>query len=386
MNYARSIPTLAVLGALGAVTLTGAEADAQNRRGRLPWTSILAGHGPFGLPIGQRGEEINEDEDEDEDEDCEGDREGSSRNDSDDAVEDEDESDDRGATGGAAADTSGATGATGRVGRTWGIFVGVSDYGGDNESLPGSAADAVQLARAFQQAGWMQRSNAVVLTDRQATLANVRQAFRTIAPQVRPEDTFVFFFDGHGNTRTLDLVGSDLSQSALGAMMDTVHGRQLVVLDSCNAGGFAPLARAGQNRAGLFSSRASESSSTAPEVNAGGWLAYFFREAVAGAVRRNPDGGLDFDQVVRFVEARYQQRNVSPRQNLVAVRASRGEAFAIGGRPGAVAPADVAVARRQTERPTERPTDTLFGSNDGFAQALGFGGRVAGQVLSRLVK
>lgn len=311
-----------------------------------------------------------------------------------------------------------ATGA----GTTYGIFVGISHYGGDNHDLPGSAADAVQLARTFQQAGWMQRANAVVLTDAQGTAAQVRQAFRTLAPRVRPIDTLVFFFDGHGSRSELDMVGNDLTRSELGQMMGRVQGRQLLVLDSCEAGGFAPLVQGQPDRAGLFSSRATESSSTAPEVGAGGWLAYSFRQAVAGGVRRRPDGSVDLHDVIGYVRRQYSEHHVTPEQNLVAV-ADRSQGFALGGRGDAAAPVatDTAVATRDPWRRPARdpgavamapsmipmpsgvpsmvpmpsgvpsmiplgPTDGLFGNNDAFAQFMGAGVGAAGQVLAAIVK
>ncbi len=129
----------------------------------------------------------------------------------------------------------------------------------------------------------MQRRNAVVLTDAQATAGGVRQAFRALAPRVRPIDTLVFFFDGHGGSDVLDLVGPDLARRELGQMMNRVQGHQLLVLDSCEAGGFAPLVQGQPSRAGLFSSRASESSSTARRsAPAAGWRTRSARRWRAG--------------------------------------------------------------------------------------------------------
>ena len=291
-------------------------------------------------------------------------------------------------------------------GRTYGIFVGISQYGGDNSDLDGPAADAVNLARAFQRSGQMQRADAVVLTDAQGTLTNVRQAFRTMAQRVTAQDTLVFFFDGHGGATVLDMVGPDLSRSELGRMMTAVRGRQLVVLDSCNAGGFSSVVQGRPERAGLFSSRADQESSTAPEVGAGGWLAYFFRRAVEGEVRPRADGSLDFGAVTQYVRREYDRRGVTRSQELVAVAAQRD--FAIGGRGDAVGPSEptVVVARRDPAgpavqpsmrpwptagaptqpasagavRPSMRPWPTariptvsggpLFGDGDGFAQVL----------------
>ncbi len=93
-------------------------------------------------------------------------------------------------------------------GQMYGVFVGVSHYYGENQDLPGSASDATGIAEAFERAGWMARTNAVVLTDSQATEQNVRQAFRSITPRITPADTLVFFFDGHGGGNVLELVGS----------------------------------------------------------------------------------------------------------------------------------------------------------------------------------
>lgn len=330
-------------------------------------------------------------------------------------TDDGDDADDR-ADAPAAPEPTAPAAAPNGAGRTFGIFVGITNYQGENNNLPGSAADAVHLARAFQQAGWMQRSNAVVLTDREATLANVQQAFRTVAPRVGANDTFVFFFDGHGSSSALDLRGADLSRDTLGRMMGQVRGRQLLVLDSCSAGGFASLVRGQSRRAGLFSSSATETSSTAPAVGAGGWLAYAFREAVNGGVQRRDDGSLDFNEVVSYVREQYQSHDVD--QTLVAVN-SRGGSFAIGGQGDAVAdaPADTAVAANdEPERPgfggnalpaliplipemlngmrlpAMRPSTGnagdggLFGSNDQFASMLSTGMQIAGQVLEAATK
>lgn len=334
----------------------------------------------------------------------------------DDSAQDDDDS----AQDDAPAAPSAAAAATG-AGTTYGIFVGISHYGGDNHDLPGAASDAVQLARAFQQAGWMHRSNAVVLTDAEATAGGIRQAFQTMAPRVRANDTLVFFFDGHGSRSEIDLVGPDVSRRELGQMMAQVHGRQLLVLDSCEAGGFAPLVQGHGDRAGLFSSTATQSSSTAPEVGAGGWLAYAFRQAVEGGVRRRPDGTMDLNDVTSYVRRQYAQHHVTE-QTLVAV-SDRSQGFALGGSgdAGTSVPADTAVAARNPTRrpdvamapsiapwtgmipgtptPSAASDDTttdeddqgidgeqLFGNHDAFAQILGAGVGVAGQVLNSLVK
>lgn len=284
------------------------------------------------------------------------------------------------------------------AGTTYGVFVGISHYGGENHDLPGSDTDAQNLERAFERAGWMQRSNAVVLTDASATLDQVRQAFRSLAPRVTARDTLVFFFDGHGNESALELRGEDLSRRELGRALDRVAGHSLVVLDSCNAGGFASVVRGHPGRAGLFSSRVDEESSTAPEVGAGGWLAWHFRRAVEGGVRRRADGSIDLDDVVRYVESGYRQRNLNE-QHLVAVNDTRG-GFAIGGTGDATntqLPTNVAVASNASvpDAPTSIPAAAgVPGGGEGFpavnadsvAQAVNLGVGLAGQMIQAFTK
>ena len=282
------------------------------------------------------------------------------------------------------------------AGTTYGIFVGITHYQGENDDLPNTADDARHLAQAFERAGWMQRSNAVVLTDERATFDGVRQAFATLAPRVGPRDMLVFFFDGHGSAEDVDLRGRDMTRGDLSRLLDSVHGRSLVVLDSCSAGGFQSIVQGRGDRAGLFSSRANEESSVASEVNSGGWLAYHFRRAVSGGVRRRDDGSIDFDEVSRYVQAQYRQSRVSD-QHLVAVRGDRRGDFAIGGAGDVAAvPSDVAVARNDRRRapvvaevpPAGDEGDAQQGdpSADPFSQAMNLGVGMATGVLESLTK
>ncbi|MEI8259153.1 MAG: caspase family protein, partial [Deltaproteobacteria bacterium] len=169
--------------------------------------------------------------------------------------------------------------AAGGTGTVYGVFVGVSNYGGGND-LDDTAADARNLAGAFEHAGLVRHGNAIVLTDGEATGDQVRQAFRTLAARVTARDTFVFFFDGHGDTNEVELQSGALTAEELSQLLDGVRGQQLVVLDSCNSGSLASVVRGHPNRFGLFSSRANETSYVASEVHAGGWLAWFTIQAV----------------------------------------------------------------------------------------------------------
>ena len=199
------------------------------------------------------------------------------------------------------------------TGTVYGVFVGVSNYGGSN-NLSDTANDARNLERAFEQSGLIRRGNAIVLTDGRATSDQVRQAFHTLAPRVTSRDTFVFFFDGHGNHHEIELQSGPMMANEMSSLLDSMRGQQLVVLDSCYSGSLASVTNGRANRIGLFSSRANETSYVASEVHAGGWLAYYMIEAVRRGVSAN--GAMHVNDLVGFVQRGYGQR-VNGQQHLV---------------------------------------------------------------------
>lgn len=200
-------------------------------------------------------------------------------------------------------------------GTVYGVFVGISDYGGSN-NLEYTADDARRLAGAFQRTGIIRQGNAIVLTDGEATPQRVSHAIRTIGQRVTERDTFVFFFDGHGSANQISLRQGSMDEGALSALLDGVRGRQLVVLDSCHAGSLSGVVQGRANRTGLFSSRAEESSYVADELRAGGYLAHAMIEAVETGADSNGDGMVQLSELAGHARQVYQQ-HVHGRQNLV---------------------------------------------------------------------
>lgn len=216
------------------------------------------------------------------------------------------------------------------TGTVFGVFVGVSDYGGEN-NLDYTANDARDLARSFERSGLVRHGNAIVLTDSDATSSRVRQAFQTLAPRITAHDTFVFFFDGHGSSNEVALRSGPFSGSEISGLLEGIHGQQLVVLDSCNSGSIAPIIRGHANRIGLFSSRSTETSYVASEVNAGGWLAYFMIQAVQHHVS-GAGNATHVADLVAYVQRGYGQR-VGGRQHMV-VASGAGDSATLWHAPG----------------------------------------------------
>ena len=191
--------------------------------------------------------------------------------------------------------------------QTYGVFVGVGDYDGRLGDLPYTADDPHRVLDGLVERAGMPADNAVVLTDEEATLANVRAAFEAMRERVGPRDTFLFFFSGHGDRveqpagsrpersdpdgldETIELVDGALRDNELNDLLDGIDSDlMLVVLDSCFSGGFSKDVISVPGRIGFFSSEEDVTSLVANKFAAGGYLSLFFAEALG-------DGGADED-------------------------------------------------------------------------------------------
>ncbi|WP_420477758.1 pre-peptidase C-terminal domain-containing protein [Brevundimonas sp. FT23028] len=190
--------------------------------------------------------------------------------------------------------------------RIFAVMVGVSDYGGTQNDLPFTDEDARKLAEALDEGGALNESS-VVLTNAQATVGGVRDAFRRVAAEAGPDDLFLFFFSGHGNqtetpvsgvepdgrSETLVLRDGEISDTELGDLFGRLNTRlSLLVIDACFSGGFARNVVDRPGVMGLFSSEEDLTSAVASKFRAGGYLSHFLREGMVGGA------DLDGDRLV----------------------------------------------------------------------------------------
>ncbi|MAQ13978.1 MAG: hypothetical protein CMN30_04180 [Sandaracinus sp.] len=216
---------------------------------------------------------------------------------------------DRGMESGVATNTNGR-------GRLWGIFAGISDYPGSANDLPECANDAIKLAETLRSTGLMAPAQQVVLTDAGATRDAVRNAFQQVARQMGPQDTFVFFYSGHGGQRmnsgdrleldgideTLVLYDGEVVDDEVAQWFEPIQGLAIVALDSCFSGGFAKDVISRPGRMGLFSSQEDVLSAVAAQFQAGGYLSHFLRMAFQGDADVGPhDGVLTAGELAHFV-------------------------------------------------------------------------------------
>ncbi|MFT7541583.1 MAG: hypothetical protein ACI9K5_002555 [Gammaproteobacteria bacterium] len=218
------------------------------------------------------------------------------------------------------------------TGRTFGVFVGISDYAGTDMDLPDCDQDAVRLKKALEDNAGMSANDAILLINRDASIAKVREAILHCAEQMQAGDTFVFFYSGHGTrVKRSQLVdrdpdGHDALDEALVLHDDLLlddelnnllngfsSGTSLVILDACFSGGFSKDVISRPGRMGLFSSHEDVTSSTASKFKAGGFLAVFAAEAIgtsSNIADENKDGFLSAAELSQYIYEGYRNEVV----------------------------------------------------------------------------
>lgn len=224
-------------------------------------------------------------------------------------------------------------GAGGSGSRVWVLSIGISDYPGGDNDLPECANDAVKIAEALRNQGLTTPEREILLTNSQATVSAIRAGMQRIASQIRTDETFVFFYSGHGgqtatqsnDIRELDgrdehLVAYDgeLADDEFGRLTDAIRARTaLVAIDACFAGGFAKDVITRPGVVGMFSSEEDVTSAVAGQFQAGGYLSHFLRLGIQGEADEDPrDRVLTVGELTHFVWQQYGRHASSVRMQM----------------------------------------------------------------------
>ena len=102
----------------------------------------------------------------------------------------------------------------------WALLVGINNYPNDISPLRYCVADVVAFRDALVNVAGFKRDKIFLMTDKmegqmEPTNINVVKRLGILAKQVQPQDTFVFYFSGHG-------IVNDGSSFLLVANSDTV--------------------------------------------------------------------------------------------------------------------------------------------------------------------
>ena len=131
------------------------------------------------------------------------------------------------------------------------LAVGVSEYRKPDMRLLLAAKDALDFAGAWadQKGKLYSGVEARVLTDAQATKANILEGMQWLEKQVKGSDVAVLFFAGHGlddneglfyflpfEVDPGNLKGTGLPQTDIVATVSAIAGKVLVFMDACHSG------------------------------------------------------------------------------------------------------------------------------------------------------
>jgi hypothetical protein len=131
----------------------------------------------------------------------------------------------------------------------------------------------------------------------------IHHALQTVAQRIQPNDTFVFFWSGHGGQATaithdpneLDqhdefifVYDGEILDDQMAQWMDQIHALSLFALDSCFSGGFSKDVVHRPGVVGMFSSEEDVTSGVALQFQAGGYLSHFLRLGIQGGADDDP--------------------------------------------------------------------------------------------------
>lgn len=222
--------------------------------------------------------------------------------------------------------------APGGAGRLIVVAVGVDQYAVRELNLRFAVADARTIVETLQRraGGLFQEVVATLLTDAQATRANILTALDAAARLARPEDTFVLYLAGHGVRADADrrflflphetaaptadmqaLQRSALDEGALVAAISRIRARDgFLFIDTCHAGQVTidSLAALG-NETGRFLLAASTSVQEALDSydDRNGVFAFAVREGLTGRAAADQEGRVSALALGEWVTRRVPQ-------------------------------------------------------------------------------
>ena len=167
---------------------------------------------------------------------------------------------------------------------THALLVGIRDYVNTDKPLNGCEADVDQMKLLLERRYDVPEANIVVLKSRHATKRNIVSALQQAATRVGAEDTYIFFFSGHGGRARDDngdepdgwdetLMPTDAARNPrtqirddeLGELLDRFRtSRIVVILDSCHSGTATRSISKGSQVKCMWDSRPSGAKAAAP--------------------------------------------------------------------------------------------------------------------------
>jgi tetratricopeptide (TPR) repeat protein len=219
-------------------------------------------------------------------------------------------------------------------GKTYALLVGISKYGNPGiGDLQYAHADATVFGKLLEspRGGAVPRENILLLTDKDATTAALRNGFQSFLKGATKNDTVIILIAGHGiadgkdafivtyDSDPQDLKSTGLAMADLTALFEAQVarvGRVLLFVDVCHSGTIGTIKSTSvnaeveanfKNVAGDFlammSARRNELSIERSEYGGGhGAFSYCLLKGLAGDADENHDGIVDGEEILPYVE------------------------------------------------------------------------------------
>ncbi len=237
------------------------------------------------------------------------------------------------------------------VPQSYALVIGIATY----ENLPASAqlhfpdrdAESMYTTLISEQGGEFPANHVHMLTDSQATLANITQEFATWLPSVTtPDDRVLIYFAGHGfisggkgylapyDIDLHNIAGTALPMETVGKLIGSIiKGKwKVLITDACHSGAITPesdptqvnnmLLELHQSIFSLTASRDREQSFESADWGGGhGIFTYYVVQGLEGAADANGDGVVTADELAEYVHTNVRQAT-GTRQNPTSERGS----------------------------------------------------------------
>lgn len=240
---------------------------------------------------------------------------------------------------------------SGAVPQSYALVIGIAHY----RNLPASAqlaypdrdAESIYTTLISQQGGEFPADHVHMLTDAEATQANILHELETWLPAVTTaDDRVLIYFAGHGfisdgkgylapwDVDLHNLAGTAIPMETLGNLIGTrIQGKWKVLLtDACHSGAITPetdptqlnhlLLNLRESVFSLTASRDREQSFESPDWGGGhGIFTYYVVRGLSGAADANGDGVVTADELAEYVHSNVRQAT-GGRQNPTSERGS----------------------------------------------------------------
>lgn len=186
--------------------------------------------------------------------------------------------------------------------KTYIVCIGVQNYPGRVNDLTLPAKDAMAMKQLFERNG---NAEVILLTNQNATRANIIKAMRQLFSKATPNDAVAIYFSGHGVKGALTAYDEHLNYKVLrDIFMKTRAGRRFALIDACHSGSMRKNSNneqlRGKNIMFFLSSRTNETSIEYLTLKNGVFTNYLLK-ALKGGADANKDRVVSAKELYDFV-------------------------------------------------------------------------------------